>query len=200
MPTAVTEAPYRAVPVDPLRKRWTRVECTVLETTGLLDHERLELVDGELINKMGKNRPHVNVLIFVQAWLVRVFGWEFINPETPIDVAPEDNPTNEPQPDIIVLKRPSREFKKVNPQPADLHLVVEVSDTSLGFDLTKKAALYAQAGIVEYWALDVNACRLVVHREPLGGRYASVVVYSEQEMVTPLAAPHAEFRVADAFL
>jgi Uma2 family endonuclease len=200
MPTAVTEAPYRPVPIDPLRKHWTRSECEALETTGLLDHERLELVDGELINKMGKNRPHVNVLVFVQAWLVRAFGWEFINPETPVDVAPEDNPTNEPQPDIIVLKRPSREFKKANPQPADLHLVVEVSDTSLGFDLTKKAALYARAGIIEYWAIDVAACRLVVHREPIGGRYASVAVYGEQETVAPLAAPNAEFRVADAFL
>ena len=113
---------------------------------------------------------------------------------------PEDNPTNEPQPDIIVLKGRSRVFKKGNPQPADLHLVVEVSDTSLGFDLTKKAALYAQAGIVEYWALDVAARRLVVHREPTEGRYASVAVYGEHETVAPLAATSAEFPVGEAFV
>jgi len=199
MPTAVTEAPYRPVSAEPARKRWTRTECEALETTGLLDDQKLELVDGELITKMGKNRPHTNALVFTQAWFVRVFGVEFVNPETPVDVAPEDNPTNEPQPDIIVLKRPTWEFTKANPQPADLHLVVEVSDTTLGFDLTKKASLYARAGIVEYWALDVAARRLVVHREPTGGRYISVAVYSEQEMVAPLAAPHAEFRVAEAF-
>jgi Uma2 family endonuclease len=200
MPTAVTEAPYRPVSAEPARKRWTRTECEALETTGLLNDQKLELVDGELISKMGKNRPHVNALIFVQGWLIRVFGWEFINPETPIDVAPEDNPTNEPQPDIIVLKRPSREFKNANPQPADLHLVVEVSDTSLGFDLTKKAALYARAGIVEYWVLDVAARRLVVHRGPAGGQYTAVAVYGEQETIAPLAAPSAEFRVAEAFI
>lgn len=168
MPTAVTEAPYRPVPAEPARKRWTRTECNALETTGLLNDQKLELVDGELISKMGKNRPHVNALILVQGWLIRVFGWEFINPETPVDVAPEDNPTNEPQPNIIVLKRPSREFKNANPQPADLHLVVEIPDTSLGFDLTKKAALYARAEIVEYWVLDVAAHRLVVHRDRQG--------------------------------
>jgi Uma2 family endonuclease len=200
MPTAVTEAPYRPVSAEPARKRWTRTECEALETTGLLNDQKLELVDGELISKMGKNRPHVNALIFVQGWLIRVFGWEFINPETPIDVAPEDNPTNEPQPDIIVLKRPSREFKNANPQPADLHLVVEVSDTSLGFDLTKKAALYARAGIVEYWVLDVAARRLVVHRGPAGGQYTAVAVYGEQETIAPVAAPSAEFRVAEAFV
>jgi|SRR6478672_6231157 len=199
MPTAVTEAPYRPVSAEPTRKRWTRAECEALETTGLLDQQNLELVDGELISKMGKNRPHTNALVFVHLWLIRVFGGEFLNPETPIDVRPEDNHTNEPQPDIIVLKRPSWEFKKANPQPADLHLVVEVSDTSLGFDLTKKAALYARAGITEYWVLDVAACRLVVHREPIGGRYVSVAVYGDQETVAPLAAPGSEFRVADAF-
>lgn len=132
MPIAVTEAPYRPVPAEPTRKRWTRAECNALEATGLFDQQNLELVDGELINKMGKNRPHTNALVFVHLWLIRVFGGEFVNPETPIDVRPEDNPTNEPQPDLIVLKRPTWEFKKANPQPADLHLIVEVSDTSLG--------------------------------------------------------------------
>jgi len=200
MPTAVTEAPYRPVSAEPARKRWTRVECEALETTGLLDHEKLELVDGELISKMGKNRPHVNALAFVHEWLIEVFGRGVVNAESPIDVAPEDNPTNEPEPDIIVLKRPYREFKKANPQPADLHLIVEVSDTSLGFDLTKKAALYARAGIGEYWAIDVAARRLVVHREPTGGRYISVAVYGEEETIAPLAAPHAEFPLADVFL
>jgi hypothetical protein len=199
MPTAVTEAPYRPVPIDPLRKRWTRSECEALEAAGLLEYQNLELVGGELISTMGKKRPHVHALAFVQEGLIEVFGRGVVNPEAPIDVAPEDNPTNEPQPDIIVSKRPSREFKKANPQPADLHLVVEVSDTTLGFDLTKKAALYARAEIIEYWAIDVAACRLVVHREPVGGRYASVAVYGEQETVAPLAAPTAEFRIAEAF-
>jgi Uma2 family endonuclease len=200
MPTAVTEAPYRPVPAEPARKRWTRMECDALETTGLLDDQKLELVDGELINKMGKNRPHINALAFVYEWLIEVFGRGVVNTEAPIDMAPEDNPTNEPEPDIIVLKRPYREFKKANPQPADLHLVIEVSDTSLGFDLTKKAALYARAGIGEYWAIDVAARRLVVHREPAVGRYVSVSVYGEQETVAPLAAPHAAFPLADVFL
>jgi Uma2 family endonuclease len=102
--------------------------------------------------------------------LLGIFGETFINAGAPIDVAPEDNPMNEPEPDLIVLKRSFWEFKSSNPLPQDLHLVVEISDTTLSFDLTKKAALYARAGIVEYWALDVAARRLVVHREPTEGR------------------------------
>ena len=52
MPTAVTEVPYRPVPVEPVRKHWTRTECEALETIGLPDYQKLELVDGELISKM----------------------------------------------------------------------------------------------------------------------------------------------------
>jgi len=171
----------------------------MLESSGLWDQQRLELVHGELISKMGKKRPHVNALVAVQAWLVRIFGEQFVNPEAPIDVAPEDNPTNEPEPDLVVLARPSREFRDANPRPADLRLVVEISDSTLGFDLTTKAELYARAGIVEYWVVDVAARRLIVHRDPRQGLYRSVTAYSEDETLTPLASSGSELRVADAF-
>ena len=198
MPVAVTEPPYRSAPPEPPRKLWTRAECAVLEAAGLLDQEHLELVEGELINKMGKKRPHVNGATLVMGWLTQVFGMEFVNLEASIDVAPEDHPTNEPQPDLIVLKRPSWEYTS-NPGPSDLRLVVEVSDSSLDFDMTTKAGLYARAGISEYWILDVSNRRLIVHRAPGAGQYTSVVAYSDQESIAPLAAPYAEFPVAGAF-
>lgn len=199
MPTVVTERPYRPAPIDPPRKRWTRVECATLEASGLWNQQRLELIDGELISKMGKKRPHVNALVAVQAWLVRTFGEQFVNPAAPIDVAPEDSPTNEPEPDLVVLGRPSREFRDANPRPGDLRLVVEISDSTLGFDLTRKAELYARATIVEYWVVDVAARRLIVHREPREGLYRSVIAYSDHETASPLASPQSEFRVGDAF-
>jgi Uma2 family endonuclease len=120
-----------------------------------------------------------------------------VDPDAPLDVAPEDNPTNEP--DLIVLTRPSSEFQDANPRPADLRLVVEISDSTLGFDLTTKAGLYARAGIVEYWVVDIAARRLVVHRDPRDGLYRSVTAYGENETATPLASPQSEFRVASAF-
>jgi len=86
-----------------------------------------------------------------------------------------------------------------NPGPEDLRLVIEVADTTLGFDLTTKAALYARAGIVEYWVLDMAGRRMIVHREPQGARYASVAAYSSEESVAPLAAPESSLRIRDAF-
>jgi Uma2 family endonuclease len=194
MPTAFTE-----IPSPPPRKRWTRAECADLEAAGLWDLQKLELVEGELICKMPKKRPHSNALAKMMHWLVQVFGWQFVNQEVPIDVAPEDNPTNEPEPDIVVLKRDLDQFPSANPGPEDLHLVVEIADSSLTFDLTTKAALYARAGIHEYWVLDCARRRLLAHRDPRSGAYTSIVAHGEHESVAPLAAPHAEFRVADAF-
>jgi Uma2 family endonuclease len=198
MSTAVTETPFQTVAQNPPRKRWTRSECEVIEATGLFDQERVELIDGELISKMGKKRPHVNAGTRLFAWLIRAFGDDYCNSEAPIDVAPEDNPTNEPVPDMIVLSRSSSEFRST-PQPKELQLVVEVADTSLAFDLTVKSALYARAGIVEYWVLDVSGRRIVVHRDQQDGRYRSIVAFGEQESVAPLAAPDSAFQVGGAF-
>ena len=196
MPVAVTELPAR---LDPPRKRWTRSEYDALSASGLLDHQRLELVEGELISKMGKKRPHVTSFMLMLGWLVSVFGVRLINVEGPIDVAPEDNPTSEPEPDLIVLKRDLSHFTKENPRPEDLVLVIEVADSTLGFDLTTKAALYARAGIVDYWVLDIAARRMIVHRDPQGGRYLSVAAYACDESVAPLAAPDSYLRIGDAF-
>lgn len=198
MPVAVS-TPALPPSLDPPRKRWTREECDALDAAGLLQGQKLELIDGELISKMGKNRPHTNALILMQRWLLATFGALFVNPETPIDVAFQDNPASEPQPDLIVLGRPSLEFQTANPQPGDVRLLVEISDTTLAFDLTRKAALYARAGIADYWVLDVNGRRLIVHRQPEAGRYASVTAYSEHEAAAPLAAPASPFTPSQAF-
>ena len=199
MPTAVIERVDRRVLAEPPRKKWNRAECEVLEAYGVWDQQHLELIGGELIDKVGKKRPHVITLTLVQAWLVRVFREQFVNPEAPIDVAPEENALNEPEPDLIVLARPQDEIRTGNPQPADLRLGVEISDTTLAFDMKVKAPLYARAGIVEYWIVDIAGRRVIVHRDPRSGAYQSVEAYAEHEAVHPLASPQNGLAVRDAF-
>ena len=200
MPTFFTETEAWPVPLDPPRKMWTRSECSALEATHVLDGQHLELIEGELINKMGKNWPHVSAVTLLKAWLVSVFGVPFVVQEAPIDVSPEDNPTNEPEPDVIVLTGEVTSFAPSGqPRPDDIRLVVEVADTTLHFDLTVKASLYARAGIMEYWVLDVTGRRLIVHREPQKGVYSSVLAFNEQEEIAPLAAPQAKLRFTDMF-
>ena len=95
MPVLAQTPPHPPPPVPP-RKRWTRTELKPLEASGLFDQERVELIEGELLTKLGRNRPHIDTLTLVLLWLVQVFGARFVNPEAPIDLAPEDNPANEP--------------------------------------------------------------------------------------------------------
>jgi Uma2 family endonuclease len=196
MPTTL-EAPRPLEPPDPPRKRWTREEVNFLEDQGLFLGQRYELVEGDLINRMGAKPPHVSALSLMLGWLYQVFGPDRVQPPSPIDVAPQDNPTSEPEPDAAVLNRSTREFARDRPDPADIVLIVEVSDTSLRFDRTTKAGLYARAGVQDYWILDINHRRLVVHRDPVDGLYRSVTAYEENEAVAPLAAPNSFARASD---
>ena len=197
MPVALTELPAS---LGPRRKLWTRAECDALTSSGLLHYERLELIEGELISKMGKNRPHSNSLVLLHEWLIAVFGLRRVHQETPIDVSPEDNPTSEPEPDLIVLKSDISHFPSGNPGPADILLVIEVAESTIGFDLRTKADLYARAGILDYWVLDLTTRRMIVHRDPRDGTYTSRQAYGAEESVSPLAAPVSALRVSDAFL
>ncbi len=198
MPVALTSLPEPPIPLIPPRKRWTREEFAMMTSAGV-DTEKLELIDAELIVKMPKYRPHVALLKKMQVWLEGAFGQDRVNSEAPIDVALADNPTNQPQPDLIVFKRAGGAFEFSVPQPAELALVVEVSDTTLRFDLKVKANLYARAGIADYWVLDINGRRLIVHRDPTPAGYGSVVAYGESEKVSPLAAPDRELLVSAIF-
>ncbi len=198
MSVSILETPPSAPRSAPPRKIWTRGECERLRDTGVLDYEHLELIDGELIQTMGKGRPHSYSILLLREFLVAAFGALFVQQETPIDVSPIDNPVNEPEPDLAVISCPYTHYPTGNPPASDVRLVVEISHTTLTFDRTVKAQLYARAGIPEYWIVDLEGRRLLVHREPREGQYRSVLAFGGDEHVSPLAAPGSGLAVKDA--
>lgn len=188
--------PSPALTGQPPRKRWTRAECERLERHGLIDGQRYELIEGDLIDKMGKNQPHIVWLALIQVWFHGVFPGSVLA-EATMDVSPEDNPSSEPQPDLMVLRRPITSFLSQRPRATDVALLLEVSDTSLTFDTGIKARLYARAGIADYWVVDINARRLIVFRDPDGGEYQTITDHAAHEQVRPLAASPAALCLAD---
>ena len=194
--TAVVESHPAQIPVD-ARRRLTREDCRALETAGLLEWDRFELIDGGLIPKMPKSRLHSIALLLLTEWLRKVFGYRHVEQEVSIDPGPLLNATNQPEPDAIVLRRSAVELRAGNADPTDILLVAEVAVTTQDYDLGAKAALYATAGIPEYWVLDLTDMRIVVHRDPTGERYNSILAYSADEAVTPLAAESASIRLSD---
>ncbi|MDX2178736.1 MAG: Uma2 family endonuclease [Bryobacteraceae bacterium] len=201
MPVELKESEIpELTPDSPRRKKWTREEVLFFDTTEMFAGTHYELIEGELIDKtMAKNRPHSNSTHRVFKALAAIFGLDRVQAEPSIDVGPEDNPTSIPEPDIVVLNRHFEEIADRYPRPDEIALVVEVAASTLAFDLRAKAALYARAGLTDYWVFDIGDRRLIVFREPKDGQYRSRIEYSEHETVAPLAAPETSFSVASAF-
>jgi len=186
--------PAKEPPVTPVR--WTRHQCDELVRCEILEG-RYELIDGEIISKMGQKPPHSMSIMRLNKWLVGLFGGDYVRIQLTMNVRTEDGLFNEPEPDAVALSLPGDAFMERHPGPGEVLLIVEVSDTSLKFDLRTKGPLYARAGFQEYWVLDIVSRRLIAHRNPQGGLYKDILEYTESEIAAPLARPDAGVRVAD---
>ncbi len=195
MPQIAPQMP-EAPEMTPNRVRWTVSQCQAIEEAGIL-MGRYELIDGEILSKMSQKPPHRIAVILLRNWLIAVFGALFVQSQASISVGDADPDHNEPEPDAAVTVAPNTDYTQGHPGPADLSLVAEVSDTTLRSDRAAKAALYARAGIVEYWLLDIVNRQMLVHRNPGAGGYGEVVVYAADETAATLARPDASVRVAD---
>ncbi len=182
----------------PSRKRWTRAECERLESMGIFEGHNYELVDGELIDKMGENQPHTFWLALLHRWLSERFPSRVFQ-EGEIEVSPDDNLTSAPQPDLVVLRESWEKFRVTAPGPADISLLIEVADTSFAFYTKVKAALYARAGITDYWVVDVITERLIAFRDPADGAYRTMTVCKADQSIAPLAAPTQSLKLTDLF-
>jgi Uma2 family endonuclease len=106
-----------------------------------------------------------------------------IRGQLPIEASRGDRERSLPEPDVSVFE-PNREYHKRHPRGDEVLLVVEVSDTTAAFDLSRKAILYASAGVREYWVLDLVRRLLVVHRQPDGSTYRLMQLFSEGDTVS----------------
>ena len=174
--------------------RWTRYDCDAFEKAGVLNY-RYELIEG-VIYKMSQNILHARFIIKVIMWLVGLFGEDFVFSQTTIDVSPEDNPTSIPMPDAGVLNTHSGLIWPF-PKPSQILFCVELSDTTLDYDLYPKAGLYARAGIPEYWVIDIPGRKLYVHRNLSEGEYQAATIHDETEFVSLLSKPEAPVQVRE---
>lgn len=182
---------------SPPIRRWTSEECATLRNMGLLEG-RYELIEGILYDKMGSGGAHSKLLCALCYVLAQLFGLERVRTQMPIRIPVELRRFNEPLPDVAVTKEGFDAYDE-NPLPEDLLLVGEVSDSSVKPDLTTKARLYAQAGVLEYWVVDVAGNRLVVHRQPTVAGYDEITEWVAGDALSPLALPDALFEVESLF-
>ncbi|MEJ7798329.1 MAG: Uma2 family endonuclease [Solirubrobacteraceae bacterium] len=157
----------------------TDVEIDELHRISVDDYHRLaeagageflpnvELIDGLLVRKDMKSPQHEDAIAWLLEWLM--FGVD--RRHFAVRAASALTLTHsEPEPDLMVIAR-----DRPRPyHPATAVLAIEVSATSLRRDLRRKAVLYAEAGVGEYWVHDVRGGRIVVHRAAREGGYSDV--------------------------
>jgi Uma2 family endonuclease len=180
-------------------RRWRRAEYERLVDLGVFVGEHLELLEGVLVVREPQGSPHAAIAGKVGRILAAAFdgGWH-ARLHSPLALGD----FSEPEPDVAVVAGEFEDY--IAAHPSSPALVVEVADSSLRLDRRFKAAIYARAGLREYWIVNLVDRVLEVHREPQAPTgaaedwsYRSIQVLRPPAHVTPVAAPHASIPVAD---
>lgn len=178
---------------EPIRRVFTVEDAFRMVETGIIGpDEKLELIEGEFVQVNSKNNFHQNVQNRLTKTLIRM---------APDDLAVGIEPTLKlsdityVEPDIVIYR-----YSEAPRLTADrAMLVIEVSDSSLGFDLGLKAQLMARAGVADYWVINAQALEVTIHREPRADGYGSIRRLSKGDAITPAHPDLAgvTFRLAD---
>lgn len=170
--------------------KWSVADYQSMRNLGILDHRRCELINGEIWDMAPEGEFHrfvnhrgVNYLREVMKGKVEVF-----------EAHPITLTTSEPQPDIAVVRLPDTRYLKHHPYPDDIYWLIEVADTTLAYDLGTKSKTYADAGIQEYWVINVAKQQLVVFRDLQNGEYLTQNTVSNG-VIQPLAFPDVAIEV-----
>ena len=182
-----------------LARKWTRLEYDrLVEAEFLGPEDHIELLGGHMIVKEPQYSPHATSICLLQRVLIDTFGagWT-VRAQMPVALDEE----SEPEPDVSVVPGDPRDYRDAHPErPA---LIVEVALSRLRFDREHKGSLYARAGIVDYWIVNLIDRTVEVYRDPgadltalYGWRYMSVERFSPSSVITPIEVPAAPIPVA----
>ncbi len=150
------------------------------------EDDRVELIEGEIVQMAPIGIRHSGCVAALNALLVpAAANRAVVFVQSPIDL----DERTEPQPDLAVLKPRGDFYRAVRPNAGDVLLVVEVADSSLEYDRGVKAALYARAGIPEYWLVNLRDDVIEAYREPQQGAYRVVETLRRGDTIRVAALP-----------
>ncbi len=163
------------------RKLFSVAEYYQLAQVGILNEsDRVELINGEIIKMSPINSPHGGMVNRLTRILYKMLDDQLmITVQNPISL---DN-YSEPEPDLVVAKFDSDDYAKKHPCPADVLLIIEVSDSTLEKDRSVKSPLYAKAGIKEYWIVDLVNKKIEIYREPVEDEYHFKQIISKKDQI-----------------
>jgi Uma2 family endonuclease len=186
---------------SPRPHRWTREEFYQMLDLGWFQDQRVELIDGEVIDMPSQKNYHGAAITLTMDALRLAFGAGFwVRNQLSLDLSPR----SVPDPDLAVVAGSPQRVTAATPNPTTALLVVEVSDSTLAYDRGHKGSLYSAAALADYWIVNLVQRQLEVYRDPIadktrlfGFRYNRRTILDPVDVVSPLAAPQASITVAD---
>ncbi len=161
--------------------RFSLQEYHQLVASGGFDEvSRVELIEGVIADMSPKTPEHENVIAWLASWLMLAVDREQFQVRACAALTIE---TSEPEPDLMVFPRDTPRPH----HPSTAALVIEVAVSSQVRDLRVKPPLYARADVDEYWVIDVDGNRVVVHRQPRAGVYTEISEISGDGQITAQA-------------
>jgi len=153
-----------AVPTEPIYRLSVAQYHAMAEHGILTEDDPVELLEGWLVQKMTKHRPHARCTRRTRRALDQLVptGW-YVETQEPVTTT-----DSEPEPDVAVVRGDDDDYLDRHPGPHDVALVIEVADSTLRRDRTTKKRLYARAGIPVYWIANLIESRFEAYTEPSG--------------------------------
>ena len=164
------------------------------ETGVLRSDARVELLDGKIID-MSPIGPFHGGLVkrLSRMFNLKAKGRWIVSTQDPLRL--DDH--SEPEPDVMLLKPVADDYTSRHPQPDDVFLLIEVSDSTLDYDREEKLPAYGRAGVTEVWIVNLQEATLEIYREPHFTGYGSKTILHAGEQAKPLAFPDAALDVAE---
>ncbi len=181
-------------PLAELRRISVQDYHRMAEVEILKPDDAVELLAGQIFYKMPKGTAHSAAVKRIEKLLERRLGESvLVRLQDPVRL----DDFSEPEPDIALVHFDPNFYEDHHPTSSETYLIIEVADTTLNRDLGMKATLYAQAGITDYWVLDISHQQLHIFREPRPDGYQSQLILREQGQIALLAFPDFAIAVRD---
>ncbi|MGI8554167.1 MAG: Uma2 family endonuclease [Dehalococcoidia bacterium] len=184
-----------ATGVMPARRLFNVEEYERMGETGILhEEERVELLDGEILQMAAMGSRHAGCVEFLVEWFIaRLAGRVIVRVQNPVRLRPR----SQPEPDLALLRPRADRYRSAHPGPEDVYLIIEVAESSLAYDRDRKLPRYAKAGIPEVWIVDLIGERVSLYRAPHADRYQQISVAERGGTLTPEAFPELSLPVAE---
>ena len=153
-----------------LTKRLLSTEAyhLMIEAGILTEDDKVELLNGEIIDMSPIGDLHSGTVNWLSNYLSQILaGKAVISTQNPVVLGDH----SEPEPDIVVCRFEPDFYRKGKPTAKDVHLIIEVSDSTLAKDRELKLPIYAENGVPEYWIINLQDSQVEIHSQPEGKIY-----------------------------